>query len=83
MNKYLLFSFMCYYPSGAMNDCIYVADSIEELNDYAKEYIKKQGYPDDFMEYYDVRKNEMYMADCVLLQQGIIEWELKEDWLKE
>lgn len=83
MNKYLLFSFMCYYPTGGMADCIYVADSIEELNDYAKEYIKKQGYPDDFMEYYDVQKNEMYMADCALLKQGIIEWELEEDWLKE
>lgn len=83
MNKYLLFSFMCYYPSGAMRDCIYVADSIEELNYYAKEYIKKQGYPDDFMEYYDVQKNEMYMADCALLQQKIIKWELEKDWLEE
>jgi hypothetical protein len=25
----------------------------------------------------------MYRADCVLLQQGIIKWELEEDWLKE
>lgn len=58
MNKYLLFSFSCYYPTGGMGDCIYIADSIEELNDYAKEYIKKQGYPDDFMEYYDVQKTK-------------------------
>ena len=83
MNKYLLFSYLCYYPTGGMADCIYVADSIEELNDYAKEYIKKQGYPDDFMEYYDFQKNEMYRADNGLLNQGIIIWDLEEDWLKE
>lgn len=50
MKKYLLFSYQCYYPSGGMDDCILITESIDELNSYAVEYIKKQGYPDDFME---------------------------------
>ena len=79
MNKYLLFSYMCYYPSGGMDDCIFVAESIEEMEEYLKKYIKEQGRPDDFVEYYDCLNNKTYNADRELLKQGIIKWELEED----
>lgn len=79
MNKYLLFSFLCYYPAGGMEDCIYVADSIEELNAHAKEYIQNPCYSDDFLQYYDCQKNEIYLANCALLKQGIIKWELQKN----
>lgn len=76
MNRYLLFSYLCYYPSGGMEDCIFVAGSIEEMEEYLKKYIKEQGYPDDFVEYYDCLNNKIYSADRELLKQGIIKWEL-------
>ncbi len=82
MNRYLLFSFQCYYPSGGMDDCILVSESLEELNEYAKKCVGDRYYSDDFLEYYDCQNNELYRADCVLLKQGIIKWELdkKEEW---
>ena len=78
MGRYLLFSYMCYYPSRGMDDCIFVAESIEEIEEYLDNHIKEQGYPDDFVEYYDCRNNKTYRADRELLKQGIIKWELYE-----
>ena len=79
MNKYLLFSYRCYYPSGGMGDCILVTENLEELIFFATEYIKNQEYADDFMEYYDCKNNEIYMADCDLLKKGVIKWELQKE----
>lgn len=79
MEKYLLFSYLCYYPTGGMGDCILVTENLEELNSFATEYIKNQGYADDFMEYYDCKNNERYMADCALLKKGVIKWELQKE----
>ena len=40
MEKYLLFAYADYYPCGGMEDCVLVANSIEELNLFIPQYIK-------------------------------------------
>lgn len=79
MNKYLLFAYPEYYPAGGMDDCILVAESLDELNLYANEYIKENGDYIDFLEYYDLQNNQRYMAKVYFLRQKIIIWEQQEN----
>lgn len=63
MEKYLLFAYREYYPSGGMDDCILVANSIEELNSYALKYIEENSNDFDYMHYYDCQTGRTYEAE--------------------
>ena len=81
MKRYLLFSYPIYYPNypcGGMNDCIFKAESLEQINAYIIQYTEKQGYLDNFVEYYDCQTEKLYIADIDLLKEGIVKWELEE-----
>lgn len=63
MEKYLLFAYLSYYPSGGMDDCILVANSIEELNSYALKYIEENNRDFDYMHYYDCQTGKTYEVE--------------------
>ena len=63
MEKYLLFAFREYYPRGGMDDCIFVADNVDELNSYAMQYIEGNKYDFDYMYYYDCNSGKTYEAE--------------------
>ena len=63
MEKYLLFAFREYYPIGGMDDCIFVADNVDELNSYAMQYIEGNKYDFDYMYYYDCNSGKTYEAE--------------------
>lgn len=63
MKKYLLFAFHEYYPCGGMDDCVFVADNIDELNSYALQYIEDNNDDFDCMYYYDCNSGKTYEAE--------------------
>ena len=63
MEKYLLFAFWKYYPCGGMDDCVFVADNIDELNLYALQYIEDNNDDFDCMHYYDCNSGKTYEAE--------------------
>ena len=63
MEKYLLFAYADYYPCGGMEDCVLVANSIEELNLFIPQYIKEHGWCTDNMHYYDCQTGRTYEAE--------------------
>ncbi len=63
MEKYLLFAYDSYYPDGGMNDCILVANSIEELNSYVLKYIEENDRDFDYIHYYDCQTGKTYEAE--------------------
>ena len=46
-----------------MDDCIFVADNVDELNSYAMQYIKDNKYDFDYMYYYDCNSGKIYEAE--------------------
>ena len=70
MEKYLLFAFREYYPNGGMDDCIFVADNVDELNSYAMQYIEDNKYDFDYMHYYDCNSGKTYEAEFEEKEDG-------------
>ena len=70
MEKYLLFAFREYYPSGGMDDCVFVADNLDELNSYAIQYIEDNKYDFDYMHYYDCNSGKIYEAEFEEKEDG-------------
>ena len=81
MEKYLLFAYADYYPCGGMEDCVLVANSIEELNLFIPQYIKEYGWCTDNMHYYDCQTGRTYEAefDEGTNNKKFVKWELKEE----
>jgi hypothetical protein len=62
MERYLIFTYKTYYPSGGMEDFICSIDSLDNLKEILKES------KDDMFHVYDILKNEyaieeMYISD--------------------
>lgn len=78
MGKYLLFAYADYYPCGGMEDCVLVANSIEELNLFIPQYIKEHGWCTDNMHYYDCQTGRTYEAefDVGTNNKKFVKWEL-------
>ena len=86
MEKYLLFAFREYYPSGGMDDCIFVTDNVDELNSYAMQYIEGNKYDFDYMYYYDCNSGKTYEAEFEENTDGwrftkrqFVGWNLREE----
>ena len=86
MDKYLLFAFLEYYPSGGMDDCVFVADNINELNSYAMQYIEDNNNDFDYMHYYDCNSGKTYEAEFEENADGwgftrrqFVGWNLREE----
>ena len=86
MEKYLLFAFLGYYPSGGMDDCVFVADNINELNSYAMQYIEYNKDDFDYMHYYDCNSGKTYEAEFEENADGwgftrrqFVGWNLREE----
>ena len=86
MEKYLLFAFREYYPCGGMDDCIFVADNIDELNSYAMQYIEDNNDNFDYMHYYDCNSGKTYEAtfeekedDWGFTRRRLVGWDLREE----
>ena len=63
MEKYLLFAYMDFYPCGGMEDCVFVANSMEELDLFVPKYLEKYGWGTDNMHYYDCQSGKIYVAE--------------------
>ena len=81
MEKYLLFAYMDYYPCGGMEDCVWVANSIEELNSFVLKYLEEYGWCTDNMHYYDCKTGETYIAifNYEPHNKQFVRWVLKEE----
>ena len=71
-NKFLLFAYRDFYPNGGMDDCVFIANSIEELNEYVLKYIGENNDDFDNMHYYDCVSGEICEAEF-----DICEFDLK------
>ena len=80
MEKYLLFAYMDYYPCGGMEDCVLVANSIEELNSFIPQYLKDQAWCTDNMHYYDCQTGKTYIAEFneELNNKQFVQWSLND-----
>ena len=81
MEKYLLFAYMDYYPCGGMEDCVFVASCIEELNSFIPQYLKEHRWCTDNMHYYDCQTGKIYEAEFneESNNRQFIKWVLKSE----